>query len=62
MRKHVRSWREIRVMMKWRFADLDDADFEIVNGDKERTLDKLASKLQKTRVELERLIAELQHY
>ena len=58
----MRSWREVRVMMKWRFADLDDADFEIVNGDKERTLDKLASKLQKTRVELERLIAELQHY
>ncbi|MDW3196768.1 MAG: hypothetical protein R8G66_30615 [Cytophagales bacterium] len=49
-------------MMKWRFANLDDADFEIVNGDKERTLDQLASKLQKTRVELERLIAELQHY
>lgn len=58
----MRSWREIRVMMKWRFANLDDADFEIVNGDKERTLDQLASKLQKTRVELERLIAELQHY
>ncbi|MDW3195792.1 MAG: hypothetical protein R8G66_25685 [Cytophagales bacterium] len=57
----MRSWREIRVMMKWRFANLDDADFEIVNGDKERTLDQLASKLQKTRVELERIIAELQH-
>lgn len=58
----MRSWREIRVMMKWRFADLNDADFEIIDGDKERTLDKLANKLQKTRVELERLIAELQHY
>lgn len=58
----MRSWREIRVMMKWRFADLNDADFEIVDGDKDRTLDQLASKLQKTRIELERLIAELQHY
>lgn len=58
----MRSWREIRVMMKWRFADLNDADFEIIDGDKERTLEKLANKLQKTRVELERLIAELQHY
>lgn len=58
----MRSWREIRVMMKWLFANLSDADFEIVNGDKDRTLDQLASKLKKTRGELESLIAKLQHY
>ncbi len=49
-------------MMKWQFVDLTDSDFEIIDGDKELTLDKLAHKLQKTRVELERLIAELQKY
>ncbi len=59
---HFRSWREIRVMMKWRFPILTDGDFEIVDGDKEGMLDRLARKLQKTRNELESLFAELQKY
>lgn len=58
----MRSWREIRVMMKWIFSNLNDSDFEIVDEDKEGTLDRLASKLQKSRSELESLLAELQNY
>ena len=58
----IRSWREIRVMMKWRFPDLSDNDFEITDGDKEGTLDRLAAKIKKTRVELELLLAELQKH
>jgi len=49
-------------MMKWRFADLSDEDFEIINDDKEGMLDRLASKLRKTRTELELLFAELQKH
>ncbi len=58
----VRSWREIKVMMKWRFPDLSDADFDFVEGTKESMLDKLSAKLDKTRSELESLFAELQKY
>lgn len=56
----LRSWREIRIMMKWRFANLADSDFEAHTGDKEEMLDRLALKIKKTRVELESLFAELQ--
>ena len=44
-------------MMKWKFAILNDEDFEIVDGDKDGMLNRLANKLQKTRVELELLFA-----
>ncbi|MGB3183520.1 MAG: hypothetical protein WBB45_19175 [Cyclobacteriaceae bacterium] len=56
----LRSWREIRVMMKWRFPNLIDSDFETRREDNEEMLDRLAAKIQKTRVELEFLLAELQ--
>lgn len=56
----LRSWREIRVMMKWRFPNLTDSDFETRREDNEEMLDRLAAKIQKTRVELEFLLAELQ--
>ncbi|MEQ8240276.1 MAG: hypothetical protein RIA69_13740 [Cyclobacteriaceae bacterium] len=56
----LRSWREIKVMLKWRFDDLTDADFEFKEGHRETMLDKLALKLSKTRSELEVLFAELQ--
>ncbi len=58
----LRSWREIRIMMKWRFANLTDSDFEERDGDKEEMLDRLANKIKKTRQELELLFAELQKY
>jgi len=56
----IRSWREIKVMLKWRYDVLGDADFEFEEGHKEHMLDRLASKLEKTRSELELLFADLQ--
>jgi len=58
----TRSWREQRVMLKRRFAILNDSDFEFVEGQKENMLDNLAVKLKKTRAELQQLFAELQTY
>lgn len=60
--KIVRSWREIKVMMKWRFTALDDSDFEFEEGKKESMLDQLAAKLKKTRSELEMIFADMQKY
>lgn len=60
--KILRSWREIRVMMKRKFPFLTDADFEFEKGNKESMLDKLAAKLQKSRSELELIFAELQKF
>ena len=60
--KIMRSWREIKVMLKWNFSVLSDTDFVIVKGDREGMLDKLAAKLNKTRPELESIFEELQKY
>jgi tRNA(Phe) wybutosine-synthesizing methylase Tyw3 len=56
----LRSWREIRVMMRYRFPILTENDFIIMDEDKESTLERLASKLQKSRTELDKLMADLQ--
>ncbi len=58
----VRSWREQKVMLKWRYPFLNDADFEFKEGKKESMLDLLAKKIKKTRAELEQLFAEMQQY
>lgn len=39
----LRSWREIKVMLKWKFSILSDADFEFVEGEKESMLDRFGS-------------------
>ena len=49
-------------MLKRRFSILSDADFEFKEGEREGMLEKLSSKLKKTRQELELLFAELQTY
>lgn len=58
----VRSWREIKVMLKWKFGALSDKDFEFDEAHRESMLDQLAKKLNKSRTELESLFAELQKY
>jgi len=58
----IRSWREQKVMLKYRFSNLSDGDFEFVEGQKEGMLDKLSLKLKKTREELKLILAELQTY
>lgn len=58
----VRSWREQKIMLKRKFPVLCDEDFLFESGERENMLTKLALKLQKTRIELELLFAELQRY
>ena len=58
----VRSWREQKVMLKWRYPDLMDEDFQFEEGQKETMLTQLAAKIKKTRQELELIFAEIQLY
>lgn len=58
----IRSWREQKVMLKWRFPDLNDSDFFLAESDRETMLERLQEKLKKTRAELEHIFAELQKY
>lgn len=58
----LRSWREQKVMLKWRFPFLTDDDFAFEEGKKETMLDRLSDRLKKSRMELELLFEELQKY
>lgn len=58
----LRSWREQKVMLKWRFPFLTDDDFAFKEGEKESMLNQLSGKLRKSRGELELLFQELQKY
>lgn len=58
----TRSWREQKIMLKFRFPFLSDQDFDYKEDQRETMLDKLAAKLNKTRDELTKLFAELQTY
>jgi len=58
----VRSWREQKVMLKWRFPMLKDQDFEYKEGQKENMLTHLAKTINKTKAELELLFAEMQRF
>ncbi|MEB2781489.1 hypothetical protein U3A58_13900 [Algoriphagus sp. C2-6-M1] len=58
----TRSWREQKVMLKQRFPNLNDADFQFNQGQRESMLERLSKKLKKTKEELQTLFAELQTY
>ena len=58
----VRSWREQKVMLKRRFPILCDEDFVFEKDGRENMLARLEAKLNKSRIELESLFAELQLY
>ncbi len=58
----LRSWREQKAMLMRRFPTLNDQDFDFEEGGKETMLERLAAKLEKTKLELEILFAELQRY
>ncbi len=58
----LRSWREQKIMLKWRFPNLSDEDFAFEQEDRESMLTKLGNKLNKTRAELESLFMEIQLY
>lgn len=49
-------------MLMRRFPILIDQDFDFEEGGKETMLEKLAAKLEKTKLELETLFADLQRY
>lgn len=56
----LRSWRELRVLMKRRYPILTDDDFHFEEGQRETMLQRLQEKLNKSREELEALFRELQ--
>lgn len=58
----LRSWREQKAMLRQRFSNLTDEDFKFEIGEKDTMLEKLGTKLNKTRAELDLLFAELQKY
>tara|TARA_R110002020_G_scaffold386331_1_gene597092 strand:+ start:391 stop:576 length:186 start_codon:yes stop_codon:yes gene_type:complete len=58
----IRSWREQKIMLKQRFENLLDIDFEYVDGQKEKMMERLSLKLKKSREELDLLFDELQTY
>lgn len=58
----TRSWREQKVMLKRRFSNLLDSDFDFNEEQQEKMLDRLSVKLNKTREELKILFEELQTY
>ena len=57
----VRSWREQKILLKRKFAVLSDEDFVYEEGKRENMLERLCIKLGKSKAELERILAELQH-
>jgi hypothetical protein len=58
----LRSWREQKIMLKRRFPVLSDEDFHFELGNRENMLIRFEKKLNKSRLELESLFAELQKY
>ena len=56
----LRSWREQKIMLKWRFTILTDDDFLYEEGKKDDMLLKLQVKLGKSKTELDDIFAELQ--
>ena len=57
---NLRSWREIKIMLKWRFSVLSDQDFDYEDAQREKMLDQIAAQLNRSRSDLELLFAELQ--
>jgi len=58
----VRSWREQKVMLRWRFPFLKEEDFEYKEGHRESMLTHLAKTLNKTKAEIDLLFAEIQRF
>ena len=59
---NLRSWREQKIMLKRRFSNLEDKDFEFEEGERQSMLDRLAKRLNKTHEELAIIFSELQLY
>jgi hypothetical protein len=57
---NLRSWREIKILLKRRFSILQDKDFNFKETQRELMLDQLCVKLNKSRSDLDLLFAKLQ--
>lgn len=62
MHQILRSWREIKIMLKWRFSTLSDEDFHYEEGEKEKMYAQLRRKVGKTKEEFERILADIQRF
>lgn len=58
----IRSWREQKIMLKWKFPFLNDDDFAHKEGKEESMLAKLSARIKITRSELDSLLADLQRF
>lgn len=54
-----KNWEEQKGKLKHKFALLTDNDFIFTEGKKEEMLSRLQTKLNKTKVELEKIISTL---
>ena len=57
-----RIWRELRVMLQWRFPYLKDEEFTFEEGKKETTLARLAARIKMSRLDFDILLGKLQYY
>jgi hypothetical protein len=60
MTEGLRSWREVKILLKRRFEVLVDEDLEREGDDKEKLFRRLEEKLGKTKQELQQIFAEIQ--
>jgi hypothetical protein len=56
----LRSWRELKILMKRRYPFLQEEDFHFEDGNRETMLKQLREKLNKTKEEMDLFLAELQ--
>lgn len=54
------NWNVTKVKLKSCFSKLDDSDLVLITGGKELMLEKIRSKLGKTKEELDNIISELE--
>ncbi|UXP33818.1 hypothetical protein N6H18_07635 [Reichenbachiella agarivorans] len=59
---NIRSWRELKILLKWKFPVLSDEDFLHDEENKETVLVQLSNKLNKSRNELDLILSDLQNY
>jgi len=58
----VRSWREQKLMLKWRFPFLSEEDLTFEEDNKEDMINRLAKKINTSKKELLTILAELQRF
>ena len=57
--KKKESWQEIKVVLKQKFAMLNDSDLLLVEGKEDEMLSRLQIKLGKTKEDIKKIITQL---